>query len=508
MMTKEREDVRLMKSTAEIWADVLELVRPNVTEPMFNTWIRQGVLKSVENDEATIAYVNEFGRNYVCTRFQKVFEEAFATATHADIRVKIVVDPSVASSKYEPSIANITVIPQGEAQEALNLSNALLSASSETGSPSSPSAGGVSTNSANFPPRNPAYSTQPINQSAASKSNLNPKYTFETFVVGSNNRFCHSAALAVAQRPGQAYNPLFVYGGVGLGKTHLMQAIGHEILRNSPNTNVKYITCERFTNELINSIRDDRMADFKKRYRQIDVLLMDDIQFIAGKESTQEEFFHTFNALRDANRQIVLSSDRAPKAISTLEERLKSRFEWGLITDVQAPDLETRMAILHKKCELDGLSVKAELIEIIASMFTNNIRELEGALIRAHAYTSLTGAELNSRDLIALLKPEAATEPKKQITLELILDTVAEAYRVEPSELRSAKRSQDLALPRHIAMYLAHELIQMSFPRIGTAFGNRKHTSAIYAYDKIKTAIESESDLSDAIRKIRHKLGV
>lgn len=505
-MTKEREDVRLMKSTAEIWADVLELVRPKVTEPVFKSWICQGVLQSVENDEATIAYANEFSRNYV-SRFQKVLEEAFATATHATIKVKVVVDPSVASSKYEPSIANITVIQQGEAQEALDLSNALLAVSNENAG-LGVSTNNISANSANFPPRNQAYSTQPINQAAASKSNLNPKYTFETFVVGSNNRFCHSAALAVAQKPGQAYNPLFVYGGVGLGKTHLMQAIGHEILRNSPNTNVKYITCERFTNELINSIRDDRMADFKKRYRQIDVLLMDDIQFIAGKESTQEEFFHTFNALRDANRQIVLSSDRAPKAISTLEERLKSRFEWGLITDVQAPDLETREAILRKKCELDGLSVKDELVQVIASMFTNNIRELEGALIRAHAYTSLTGAELNSRDLIALLKPEAATQPKKQITLELILDTVAEAYRVETSELRSAKRSQDLALPRHIAMYLAHELIQMSFPRIGTAFGNRKHTSAIYAFDKIKTAIESDADLSDSIRKIRHKLGV
>jgi chromosomal replication initiator protein len=250
------------------------------------------------------------------------------------------------------------------------------------------------------------------------------------------------------------------------------------------------------------------MQDFRKRYRLVDVLLMDDIQFIAGKESTQEEFFHTFNALRDGGRQIVLSSDRAPKAMATLEERLKSRFEWGLTTDVQAPDLETRMAILRKKCDLDGITVKNELIELIASMFTHNIRELEGALIRTHAYASLTGTELNSRDLVALLKPEAATQPKPQITLELILDTVAEAYRVEPSELRSQKRSQDLALPRHIAMYLAHDLCQMSFPRIGTAFGNRKHTSAIYAIKKIREEIESDHDLSDAIRRIRNKLGV
>lgn len=502
MMTKEREDVRLMKSTAEIWADVLKIVQPQVKGGTFNTWLRQAALTSIENDEAIIALANEFGRNFVATHCLKVLEEAFETATHAKIKVKIVVDPSVASGRYEPSIANITVIPQSEAQEALDLSNALMAATSD----SSSDAG--FRQSANAAARNQTFTPQPMNQAAASKSNLNPKYTFETFVVGSNNRFCHSAALAVAQKPGQSYNPLFIYGGVGLGKTHLMQAIGHEILRNSPNTNVKYITCERFTNELINSIRDDRMVDFRKRYRQVDVLLIDDIQFIAGKESTQEEFFHTFNALKDANRQIVLSSDRAPKAIATLEERLKSRFEWGLTTDVQAPDLETRMAILRKKCEIDRIHAKDELIQLIASMFTNNIRELEGALIRAHAYASLTGEELNERDLIALLKPEAATQPKPQITMELILDTVAEAYRVEPSELRSAKRSQDLALPRHIAMYLAHELIQMSFPRIGTAFGNRKHTSAIYAYDKIKTGIESDRDLSDSIRKIRQKLGV
>jgi len=504
MMTKEREDVRLMKSTAEIWADVLAIIEPQVKKGTFNTWFRQAALQSVEGDEAIIALANDFGRNFIGNHHQKQLEEAFETATHAKIRVKIIVDPSVASGRYEPSIANITVIPQSEAQEAIDLSNALLAAT-----PDATASSNSSRSSVNYPPApNQAFSTQPINQSAASKAGLNPKYTFDTFVVGSNSRFCHSAALAVAQKPGQSYNPLFVYGGVGLGKTHLMQAIGHEILRNSPNTNVKYITCERFTNELINSIRDDRMQDFRKRYRQVDVLLMDDIQFIAGKESTQEEFFHTFNALRDGGRQIVLSSDRAPKAMATLEERLKSRFEWGLTTDVQVPDLETRMAILRKKCDLDCITVKNELIELIASMFTHNIRELEGALIRTHAYASLTGAELNSRDLIALLKPEAATQPKPQVTIELILDTVAEAYRVEPSELRSQKRSQDLALPRHIAMYLAHELTQMSFPRIGTAFGNRKHTSAIYAIKKIREEIESNVDLSDSIRRIRNKLGV
>ena len=341
------------------------------------------------------------------------------------------------------------------------------------------------------------------------KANLSPKYIFETFVVGSHNRFPYSAALAVAEKPGQAYNPFFVYGGVGLGKTHLMQAIGHAILKHSPGLTVRYLSCERFTNELINSIRDDRMMDFRKRYRQVDVLLVDDIQFIQGKESTQEEFFHTFNALRDSGRQIILSSDRPPKAISLLEERLRSRFEWGLIADIQAPDLETRLAILRKKCAVDNMQVSDEVLEYIASLFTTNIRELEGALIRAHAYASLAGSTLTPSVLAGILQPVGPAQKQKvTLTVERITDTVASYYRVESSELRSSKRSQDLALPRHVAMYLAHELIQMSFPRIGQSFGNRKHTSALYAHSKVKESLATDADLGQAIQQIKQQLNV
>jgi chromosomal replication initiator protein len=496
MMTEEREDVRLMKSTAEIWTDVRSILSTQLPEATYKTWIQQATLLSVSGETAVIAVANEFAKNYLHNNFKDKLASAFEQATHNKVNVKFEVDPKAAKGEYSPSIANITVVPEAESQDALNLSRSLLNASEHPSFQQNQSS------------QNPHANIQPMSQAAVSKSNLNPKYTFDTFVVGSNSRFCHSAAQAVGQKPGQAYNPLFIYGGVGLGKTHIMQAIGHEILRNAPNTNVRYITCERFTNELITSIREDRMMDFRKRYRQIDVLLMDDIQFIAGKESTQEEFFHTFNALRDANRQIVLTSDRPPKSMTTLEERLKSRFEWGLITDVQAPDLETRMAILQKKCEQDKLSIKPDLIESIASMFTNNIRELEGALTRVNAYASMTGQELSMRDLVALLQPESATQPKVPITLEKILEIVSEVYRVEPSELRSSKRSQDLALPRHIAMYLAHELIQMSFPRIGSAFNNRKHTSALYAYAKIKEQSQSDADLSESIRRITTKLGV
>jgi chromosomal replication initiator protein len=251
------------------------------------------------------------------------------------------------------------------------------------------------------------------------------------------------------------------------------------------------------------------MMDFRKRYRQIDVLLVDDIQFIQGKESTQEEFFHTFNALKDGGRQIILSSDRPPKAISHLEERLRSRFEWGLIADIQPPDLETRVAILRKKCEVDKISVSDEVLEYIATVFTNNIRELEGALIRANAYASLAGSQLTPSVLAGILQPVSPSQKQKvTLTIERITDTVASFYRVESSELRSSKRSQDLAVPRHVAMYLAHELIQMSFPRIGQAFGNRKHTSALYAHSKVKDGLASDADLINAVHQIKLQLGV
>jgi chromosomal replication initiator protein len=356
-------------------------------------------------------------------------------------------------------------------------------------------------------PQAGAFGTGPA--PGINKANLSQKYIFETFVVGSHNRFPYSAALAVAEKPGQAYNPFFIYGGVGLGKTHLMQAIGHSILKHSPGLTVRYLSCERFTNELINSIRDDRMMDFRKRYRQVDVLLVDDIQFIQGKESTQEEFFHTFNALRDSGRQIILSSDRPPKAISLLEERLRSRFEWGLIADIQAPDLETRLAILRKKCDLDNMQVSDEVLEYIAGLFTTNIRELEGALIRAHAYASLAGSTLTPAVLAGILQPVGPAQKQKvTLTVERITDTVASHYRVESSELRSSKRSQDLALPRHVAMYLAHELIQMSFPRIGQSFGNRKHTSALYAHSKVKESLATDADLAQAIQQIKQLLNV
>ncbi len=493
-MTSEREDVRLMKPIKEVWSETKSIVAKGLPEPTFRTWVDPMQLVEIANGEATIAITNEFCRTYANTHKDAIVA-ALAQVTNEKLDVKFVVDTSL-TSEYTPSIASITVIPTREPRN--DMDQALGVSSQSSTSPSFQSA-------PNPVPNYAANSASPV---SAAQASLNPKYTFETFVVGSHNRFCHSAALAVAERPGHSYNPLFVYGDVGLGKTHLLQAIGHEILRHSPKLNVKYISCERFTNELINSIRDDRMIDFRKRYRQVDVLMVDDIQFIQGKESTQEEFFHTFNALRENGRQIVLSSDRPPKGLGLLEERLRSRFEWGLISDIQTPDLETRMAILKKKANIDNMRVEDDVLQYIASQITTNIRELEGALIRAHAYASLTSTPLTVQTVAGILRPVTPTTQKTTVTVDRIIETTAAHYRVEPSELRSAKRSQDLTLPRHVAMYLAHESLQMSFPRIGQAFGNRKHTSALYAYNRIKEQIPKDADLLETIKQIRRQLGI
>ncbi|WP_110954559.1 chromosomal replication initiator protein DnaA [Anaerosinus massiliensis] len=331
---------------------------------------------------------------------------------------------------------------------------------------------------------------------------LNPKYVFETFVTGNSNRFAHAAALAVAESPAQVYNPFFMYGGVGLGKTHLMHAIGHRILKNHPNLRVLYISSEKFTNELINSIRDGNPESFRQKYRNIDVLLVDDIQFLSKKEHTQEEFFHTFNTLHEANKQIIISSDRPPREIQTLEDRLRSRFEWGLITDIQAPDLETRIAILRKKALLENLNVPNDVMVYIASRIDNNIRELEGALIRVMAYASLTNQVVNNELATEALKDVFPTSKTKQITLELIQEIVSSYFKIKVEELLVKKRTRNLAFPRQIAMYLCRELTDTSLPRIGEMFGGRDHTTVIHAHDKISRERNEDMKLNNTIKEL------
>jgi chromosomal replication initiator protein len=331
---------------------------------------------------------------------------------------------------------------------------------------------------------------------------LSAKYTFDTFVIGSGNRFAHAAAMAVAEAPARAYNPLFIYGGVGLGKTHLLQAIGHHVIHSKHLHRVAYISSEKFTNELINSIRDDRTLEFRTKYRNVDVLLIDDIQFLAGKERTQEEFFHTFNTLHEASRQIIITSDRPPKEIPTLEDRLRSRFEWGLIADIQPPDVETRIAILRKKAEVDGMRVPDEVAEFIAQRIQSNIRELEGALVRVVAYANLTRTPMTVELATEVLRELLPTSSDRPVTIPMIQKATAEHFGLRVEEMRAKRRTKGIAFPRQVAMYLARELTDASLPRIGEEFGGRDHTTVMHACERVKTALAKDTFFAAGIKKL------
>lgn len=340
--------------------------------------------------------------------------------------------------------------------------------------------------------------------SLADHSFLNPKYTFESFVVGESNRFAHAACQAVAESPAKAYNPLFIYGGVGLGKTHLLHAIGHHIKNNKPKKKIVYVSSEQFMNEFIDSIRYgyDKSLNFKNKYRNIDLLLIDDIQFFEGKESTQDEFFHTFNTLYESRRQIVLTSDRPPREIPTLEDRLISRFEQGLITDIQPPDLETRMAILKKKAENEKVNIPDEVTYFIATKITANIRKLEGALIRIIAYASLHKKIIDISLANNVLEEALVSSEPKKVTMELIQECIAKQFKIHINELKGKRRDASTAFPRQIAMYLCRELTTHSLPEIGREFGGRDHTTVIHAYNKIKNQIDSDRNIRGVIERI------
>ncbi len=340
----------------------------------------------------------------------------------------------------------------------------------------------------------------------ADESSLNPKYTFDTFVVGSNNRFAHAAALAVAEAPADAYNPLFIYGGVGLGKTHLMHAIGHYMLAQKPTLRVKYVTSEAFMNEMVNSLNKRNQAEFRERYRNIDVLMVDDIQFLTGKTGTQEEFFHTFNALHTAGKQIILSSDKPPREIAKLEERLRSRFEWGLIADISKPDLETRVAILQRKAEEELLRVDTDVLTMIAERVSSNIRELEGCLTRLVAYSSLTGRPVDRALAEDALKEIFARSEPRHVTCEDVMDAVATYYSVTVEDLKSPRRSRDVAVPRQIAMYIARELVGAPLTMIGEAFGGRDHSTVNHACQKVASEIKTAPSLNNLVSDLMQQL--
>ncbi len=355
----------------------------------------------------------------------------------------------------------------------------------------------------NEKPKNPQTSPEQF-------TNLNPKYTFETFVIGSNNRFAHAASVAVAESPGKEYNPLFLYGGVGLGKTHLMHSIAHYILQEDPSKKVLYVTSEVFTNELIDSIRNGNntsMNKFRDKYRNIDVLLIDDIQFIIGKESTQEEFFHTFNALHGANKQIIVSSDRPPKDLETLEARLRSRFEWGLIADISSPDYETRMAILRKKEEIDGYNIDDEVIRYIATNIKSNIRELEGALNKLVAFSHLEKREINLAMAEEVLADIISPNSSQEVTPQVILNTVADYYGISSDDIMGGKRNSEIVMPRQIVMYLCREITDTSYKAIGVLLGNRDHSTIISGDKNIRKKLDSgDMNLKNNIEAIRKKI--
>jgi chromosomal replication initiator protein len=439
-----------------IWESTLKLIRGELTEVSFNTWFKVIKPVRIKDNCLVLSVPTDFIKNILEARYVMLIFNALKEITNHEFEIKLILpdDEYIESSK-----------------DADN-----------------------------------NRSERSINNQGEGTSMLNPKYTFDTFVIGNSNRFAHAASLAVAEAPANAYNPLFIYGGVGLGKTHLMHAIGHYILRNNPNIRVLYTTSEKFTNDLINAIRDDKNVEFRNRYRTTDVLLVDDVQFIAGKEGTQEEFFHTFNSLYEASKQIIISSDRPPKEIPTLEERLRSRFEWGLICDIQPPDLETRIAILRKKAKVENLVVPDEVLVHIANKIESNIRELEGALIRIVAYSSLTNRDINLDLTQEALKDFFTNSKPKVITVDLIKKVISEYYSIKIDDFKSKKRNRSIAFPRQVAMYLTRELTDLSLPKIGEEFGGRDHTTVMHAHEKISSDLQKDESLKIALKEIKKRL--
>lgn len=440
----------------ELWEQTLNTIKGEMSEVSFNTWIKSCEPISISADTINISVPNSFTRDILEKRYKDLVANSIQ---------------SICSKLYNIKFFISSELPTEEETK-----------------------------------KKDSQAKNSINVNEEMSTTLNPKYTFDSFVIGNSNRFAHAASLAVAEAPAKAYNPLFIYGGVGLGKTHLMHAIGHYILQNNPKAKVEYVSSEKFTNELINAIKHDKNEEFRTKYRHVDVLLIDDIQFIAGKEGTQEEFFHTFNALHDANKQIILSSDRPPKEIPTLEDRLRSRFEWGLIADIQVPDFETRMAILKKKADVEKLNVPNEVMVYIATKIKSNIRELEGALIRIVAYSSLTNREITVDLASEALKDIISKKQGKHITIESIQDVVSSYFNLRVEDFKSQRRTRNVAYPRQIAMYLSRKLTDMSLPKIGEEFGGRDHTTVIHAYEKISENLKTDEGLQSTIDEITKKL--
>lgn len=479
-----------------IWEQILQKVldQRSLTELALNDWLRPVKPLSLSDTTLVLGAPTSLAREWIVKRYIPFLEDAVL---------------AIAKKKLQIEIKNLNIEPAPD-ENIPPVQETLLT---ETGAaPSSDQEDNAQKNPVSL--QNTQQKKEDVSRSyeapgmisPGDASSLNSDYTFDTFVTGNSNRFAHAAALAVAESPGRVYNPFFMYGGVGLGKTHLMHAIGHKILEKFPEMRVLYISSEKFTNELINSIRDGNPESFRQKYRNIDVLLVDDIQFLSKKEHTQEEFFHTFNTLHDANKHIILSSDRHPREIQTLEDRLRSRFEWGLITDIQAPDLETRIAILRKKAALEQIDIPNDVMFSIANRIDNNIRELEGALTRIVAYASLTQQPVTTALVNEALANIYPTGKTREVTMELIQEVVASYFKLRIDDLHGKKRTRNLAMPRQIAMYLCRELTNNSLPQIGTSFGGRDHTTVIHACDKIGKERREDSKLDRTIEQLMQRI--
>ena len=443
-------------SVDTVWQEALHYIQGKVPKQVYDTWFIPARLDRIENSTVHIGVPNKFFGDWLHTHYGPLLAEAVATARGGgDLALNFVV-----SQKPSPRLAE----PQGTLTAG------------RAGS-----------------------------QSKARRGiQLNPKYTFKNFVVGAGNQFAHAACMAVAEQPGKTYNPLFIYGGVGLGKTHLLNAIGNHVAEQT-DLRIAYLTTEQFTNEVINSIRYDKMMDLRKRYRHIDMLMIDDIQFLVGKERTQEEFFHTFNALYEGHKQIVLSSDRFPKDMPDIEERLRSRFEWGLIADLQPPDVETRIAILRKKSEDEGVKLPEDVIQFLSTTMKSNIRELEGSLVRLGAYASLTG-QIITLDMAKNVLRDLIGDKKKIVAMDDIQEAVCTQFHIKMTELKSRRRSKTLVHPRQIAMYLCRELTDASYPEIGRQFGGKDHTTIIHACRQVTKAKEADTALHTTLETLKEQI--
>ncbi|EUJ57026.1 chromosomal replication initiator protein DnaA [Listeria fleischmannii] len=445
-----------MQSIEDIWSDVLQIVQKNMSKPSYDTWMKSTTAHSLENNTFIISAPNNFVRDWLEKSYTQFIANILQDVTGTLFEIRFIDGEQDENFDYKPIPPNQMTLDESDPDNTKHM--------------------------------------------------LNPRYIFDTFVIGSGNRFAHAASLAVAEAPAKAYNPLFIYGGVGLGKTHLMHAVGHYVQQHKENANVMYLSSEKFTNEFISSIRDNKTEEFRTKYRNVDVLLIDDIQFLAGKEGTQEEFFHTFNTLYDEQKQIIISSDRPPKEIPTLEDRLRSRFEWGLITDITPPDLETRIAILRKKAKADGLDIPNEVMLYIANQIDSNIRELEGALIRVVAYSSLVNKDITAGLAAEALKDIIPNSKSTVITISRIQEVVGEYFHVKLEDFKAKKRTKSIAFPRQIAMYLSRELTDASLPKIGDEFGGRDHTTVIHAHEKISQLLKSDQSLKNDINEIEKNL--